>query len=241
MKKKIFILFFILSCFFPFNQVKAISFPKMDALITPLAVGDGSSILMLGGMTGQQILTAIVSITDFINRQQLELAMSLNGFPFDKRVAGLRYLIPQIEPWRGSDVGISVLFSKGVTVEDSHAVSRAVEQEVMVARETSAAGVQLEQKKRNLFSQENVIIAMADALYYESLIQELQKTLDELSQSADVKEDKNGAVTANYKYMEAWYRLLTLLEQIKAERVMLKASQGIVDGQPILDSVLTSG
>ncbi len=237
MKKTLFlgsILFSVIST----SSVKASNaFPILDLLITPLPVMDIVSTPVLGGMTAQQIIAALVSIIDFGNREALQETMSKDGPDLTGRPVE-RTDPPEIETVDSSaDTNISIIQSTGSDVTDAKKTAQAVEKEIMITEETSSLGLEKERTKRNLFAQENAISSMANALYYDSKLEELQKTVEALSQTS-AQEDKYGALNANYRYMSTWYKLLTLLEQIKAERLQLKGAQGIIEAIPVQEPIV---
>ncbi len=278
--KKLFFLICLAAIFFYPPKVRAVSFPVLDAMITPLPVTDIVTTPILGGMVAQQIIAALVAVLDYGNRQSLQQTMSKDGPVLTKRAIEVTNP-PVIKPIKSAkDTGISVLenkntkkennttqsnqnkkddtssdqnktdsntsqsdetnktsnsdlsIGKSVDVTNPKEVAEAVEKEIMQTTETSSVGLQKEQEKRNLFAQENAISAMANALYFDYLLEDLQKTVDELSVSS-AQEDKYGAVNANYRYMSTWYKLLTLLEQIKAERLQLKGALGVLEANPV--------
>lgn len=213
------------------------AFPIMDWLITPLPISDIVSTPVLGGMTAQQVIAALVAIIDFGNREALQETMSKDGPGLTDRPVE-KTNPPEIEAIKNaSDTGISVLKEGGADVKDPKKTAEVVEKELMVSEETSSLGAQKEQAKRNVFAQENAISAMANALYFDTKLEELQKTVDELSRS-NAEEDKYGALMANYRYLSTWYKLLTLLEQIKAERLQLKGAQGVMEAIPVKDGIV---
>ena len=213
------------------------AFPILDWLITPLPISDIVSTPVLGGMTAQQIIAALVAVIDFGNREALQETMSKDGPGLTDRPVE-KTNPPEIEAIQSaSDTDISILKEGGADIKNPRKTAEVVEKELMISEETSSLGVQKERAKRNKFAQENAISAMANALYFDTKLEELQKTVEELSQT-NAEEDKYGAVNANYRYLSTWYKLLTLLEQIKAERLQLKGAQGVMEAMPVKNSIV---
>lgn len=235
--KKMFLLGCMLVTLFYVPKAHAIGFPELDALVTPLPVMDVGTTPVLSGMTAQQMITALVSVIDFGNREALEEVMSKDGPDLTKRPVE-QASAPEIETIQSaSDTGVSILKEGGADIKDPKKTAELLEKELMVSEETSSTGIAKERAKRNVFAQENAISAMANALYFDTKLEELQKTVDELSTS-NAQEDKYGALNANYRYLSTWYKLLTLLEQIKAERLQLKGAQGVVGALPVQDAIV---
>ena len=213
------------------------AFPILDLLITPLPVSDIVSTPVLGGMTAQQMIAALVAVIDFGNREALQETMSKDGPGLTDRPVE-KTNPPEIEALKNAaDTDISVLREGGADINDPQKTAQVVEKEVMLTEETSSLGREKEQAKRNKFAQENAISSMANALYFDYKLEDLQKTVEELSQS-NAEDDKYGALNANYRYLSTWYKLLTLLEQIKAERLLLKGAQGVVEALPVQESIV---
>lgn len=246
--KKLFFLILVFLCSGTPQQSYAISFPKKDAMITPLIVFDSGSIPMLGGMTGQQILSAIISAKDYINKLEAQLAFALD-FPTSAREL-IRAHVPTIAPLADLNALGVTLFTEvradivQPNIQSPETVAAVVEKEIMVTDETSGQCVQLEGAERDKFIQEHAITSMATALYYDTVLKGLTTTIADLEQSysgevgGDSDADKLGAMQANFKYMDAWYQLLTLQEQIRSERLLIKTTQAMASGEPMTSAVM---
>ncbi len=213
------------------------AFPILDFFVTPLPVIDIRSTPALGAGSIENIVAALAAIEDFLNREELGMVMSEDGPGLTKRSVE-KIDPPEIEPIKGAaDTDISLLEKGGVDIKNPKKTAEFIEKELMITEETSSEGVKKERSVRNKFAQDNAISAMANALYFDSKVAELQKTVDKLS-STTSKADKFGALMANFRYFSAMYRLLTLLEQIKAERLQLKAAQGIMEALPVKEPIV---
>lgn len=228
----------------------AISFPILDALITPLPVFDAGT---FGGLTSsymQQIEEAIKAHKQKLEKMKEQLKLFMNELDLSSSPLQ-RYLVNQPKTAQsGSETPIDAFKATGKENIDGGAISdtnvdltnaasleQAIEP-ILVSQAVGSIEENLKKIQRKQYEQQNVIDVLAKTLYYKKELEDLQKTMSQIS-AASSTSDSAGAVAVPAEFMAVKNKIKALQMKITATRQSLKGMQGQMSAEPLKEPIVS--
>ncbi len=228
----------------------AVSFPILDALITPLPVFDAGTFGGLSSSYMQQIEEAIKAYKQKLEKVKEQAKLFMNETDLSSNPLQ-RYLVNQPETaQKGSETPIDAFKATGkenidggvtsdtnVDLTDAASLEKAIEP-ILVSQAVGSVEENLKKIQRKQYEQQNVIDVMAKVLYYKKELEDLQETMSQIS-AASSSPDSAGAVAVPAEFMAVKNKIKALQMKITATRQTLKGMQGQMSAEPLKQPIVS--
>ncbi len=230
---------------------KAITFPILDALITPLPVFDAGTFGGLSSSYMQQIEEVIKSHKQKIEKMKEQLKLFENEVDLSSSPLQ-RYLVNQPKTaQRGSETPIDAFKATGkenidgglisdsdVDLTNPSSLEKAIEP-ILVSQAVGSVEENLKKIQRDQYEQQVVIDVLAKTLYYKKELEDLQNTMSQIS-AASSTADSAGAVAVPAEFMAVKNKIKALQMKITATRQSLKGMQGQMSSDPLKEPIVSN-